>query len=96
MAHPFFTLVVFQRHIANFLGCDERDPRVVSLRDEYLEPFTAVVPRSRIDACLPLALRLGRLCRALTWADLVRVLPPEDRDREVVPGWFQLFLATFR
>jgi len=50
----------------------------------------------QIEACLPLALQLGRLCRALTWADLVRVLPPEDRDRELVPGWFQVFLASLR
>jgi hypothetical protein len=94
VSHPFFTLVVFQRHIAHFLGCDEHDARVTRLRDEYLEPFTGAVPRARIDACLPIALRLGRLCRALTWADLVRVLPPEDRDREMVPGWFQVFLES--
>jgi hypothetical protein len=96
VSHPFFTLVVFQRHIANFLGSDERDTRVSRLRDEYLEPFTALVPRARIDACLPLALRLGRLCRALTWTDLVRVLPLEDREREMVPGWFQVFLESLR
>ena len=94
VSHPFFTLVVFQRHFAHALGCDESDPRVARLRAEYLEPFTAVAPRSRIDACLPIALRLGRLCRALTWRDLVRHLPLEDRDREMVPGWFQVFLES--
>ena len=94
VSHPFFTLVVFQRHLANFLGTDELDVRIVRLRDEYLEPFTAGAPRARIDACLPIALRLGRLCRALTWTDLVRVLRPEDGGREMVPGWFQVFLAS--
>jgi hypothetical protein len=96
VSHPFFTLVVFQRQLARVLSCDERDERVTRLRDEYLEPFTRVVPRSTIAACLPLALQLGRLCRALTWADLVRVLPPEDRDREMVPGWFEVFLDSLR
>jgi len=96
VSHPFFTLVVFQRQLARVLDTDERDERVTRLRDEYLEPFTAVVTRRQIDACLPLALQLGRLCRALTWADLVRVLPPEDRDREMVPGWFQVFLMSLR
>lgn len=94
VSHPFFSLVVFQRQLAHVLGSDERDARVTRLRDEYLEPFTAVATRRQIDACLPLALQLGRLCRALTWAELVRVLPPEDRDRELVPGWFQVFLAS--
>jgi len=96
VSHPFFTLVVFQRHIANALRSDERDARLTRLRDEYLEPFTAVAPRARVEECLPLALRLGRLCRALTWASLVRVLPPEDREREMVPGWFQVFLESAR
>jgi hypothetical protein len=96
VSHPFYTLVVFQRQLARVLGSDERDARVARLREEYLEPFTAVVTRRQIEACLPLALQLGRLCRALTWADLVRVLPPEDRDREMVPGWFQVFLASLK
>jgi hypothetical protein len=54
--------------------------------------FRAVATRARIDACLPLAFRLGRLCRALTWVQVVSGLKGSDREREAVPGWIQLFL----
>jgi hypothetical protein len=96
VSHPFFTLVVLQRSLAHSFGCAESDPRILRLRDEYLEPFTALAPRSRIDACLPAALVLGRLCRALTWTHVVRGLPPEHREREAAPGWFQVFLDAAR
>jgi hypothetical protein len=92
VSHPFFSLVVFERSLIYGFDLPPDAPALLRLRDEYLEPFTAVATRARIDACVPIALRLGRLCRALTWLDLVRALPRGDRESERVPGWFQLFL----
>jgi hypothetical protein len=92
VSHPFFSLVVLERSIAHAFGYTPGAPELARLRDEYLEPFTAVATRARIDACLPLASRLGRLCRALTWIQVVTGLAGADREREAVPGWLQLFL----
>ncbi|HUQ42318.1 MAG TPA: hypothetical protein VM052_07435 [Candidatus Limnocylindrales bacterium] len=94
VSHPFYTLVVLERSVANRFECEEDDPRIRRLRDEYLEPFTLVATRARIDACLPVALRLGHLCRALTWLRVVRGLRPEDRQIEVVPGWFRQLIEV--
>jgi hypothetical protein len=92
VSHPFFSLVVLERNIAHTFGYAPGAPELLRLRDEYLEPFTALATRARIDACLPVAFRLGRLCRALTWVRVVSGLPSVDRQIEAVPGWFQLFL----
>ena len=92
VAHPFFSLVVFERALIYGFDLAPDAPELLRLRDEYLEPFTAVATRARIDACLPVALRLGRLCRAFTWLHVARVLPAGDPERETVAGWLRLFL----
>jgi hypothetical protein len=91
IAHPFFSLVVFERGLLYRFKLEPGATEVLRLRDEYLEPFTAVATREQIDRAVPLALRLGRLCRLLTWVHVVRALPPGDRERERVPGWVGLF-----
>jgi hypothetical protein len=92
VSHPLFSLVVFERSLMHAFDLAPDAPELLRLRDEYLEPFTQYATRARIAACLPVALRLGKLCRALTWRDVVRALPPGDREADRVPGWLQLFL----
>jgi hypothetical protein len=92
VSHPFFSLVVLERAIGHAFGLAPSAPELLRLRDAYLEPFTERTTRARIDACLPVALRLGRLCRMLTWVQIVRGLEGADREREAVPGWVRLFL----
>jgi hypothetical protein len=92
VSHPFFTLVVLERWLARDFGYPPGAPEILRVRDEYLEPFTAVATRARIDAILPLAFRLGRLCRLLTWVQVISGLALPDREIEAVPGWVQLFL----
>jgi hypothetical protein len=92
VAHPFFSLVVFERSLQYGFDLAPDAPELLRLRDEYLEPFTGVAPRARIDACLPVAMRLGRLCRALTWLHVSRSLPAGDPGRETVASWLRLFL----
>ena len=92
VSHPFFSLVVFERSLMYGFELPPKAPELMRLRDEYLEPFTEVVTRARIDACLPVAMRLGRLCRALTWLHVMRALPAGHEEREGVAGWLRLLL----
>ncbi len=92
VSHPFFSLVVLERAIGHARGYAPNALELLRLRDAYLEPFTAQTTRAGIDACLPVALRLGRLCRLLTWVQIVRGLEAPDRESDAVPGWVQLFL----
>jgi hypothetical protein len=91
ISHPFFSLVVVERSIAHGFDLAEGAPELLRLRAEYLEPFTTVATRARIDAALPLALVLGRLVRALTWTRVTAALPLDRREDDAVPGWFALF-----
>ena len=94
VSHPFYSLVVFERGIAYRFELEPGAPAILRLRDEYLEPFTRVATRARIDASLRLAPVLGRLVRALTWTRQMRALPPDQREAEVVEGWFAMFIEA--
>lgn len=96
VGHPFYTLVVTLRSIAYSLELDEGAAEMARLRDAYLEPWTRYEPRARLREALGLALRVGRLCRALTWHHVVSQLdsPHREENADAVPGWLQLFLET--
>ena len=94
VSHPFYSLVVFERGIAYRFELEPGAPAILRLRDEYLEPFTRVATRARIDAALRLTPVLGRLVRALTWTRQMRALPPEQREQDAVEGWFALFIEA--
>ena len=96
VSHPFHSVVVLERVVAHTFQLAPDAPALLRLRDEYLEPFTALASRARIDDALELALVLGRLVRALTWMRLVRALPLDQREGDAVPGWFALFLEAAR
>ena len=94
VSHPFYSLVVLERHIVHQFELRPDAPELLRLREEYLEPFTRVATRSRIDGSLRLALLLGRLVRALTWTRQVSALPPDQREADVIEGWFALFIEA--
>ena len=96
VSHPFYSAVVLERVVAHTFHLTPGAPALLRLRDEYLEPFTALASRARIDEELALALVLGRLVRALTWIRLVNALPRDQREGDAVPGWFALFLEAAR
>jgi len=52
------------------------------VRDVYLEPFTRVATRKQIRVSYPLAMRLGWISRALSWALVVENLPPSGKRKE--------------
>ena len=64
------------------------------MRAVYLEPFTGEATRKQIGAAYPIAMRLGWISRALSWALVVENLPPAQKRKErgTVPRSLRQFL----
>jgi hypothetical protein len=96
VSHPFYSLTVALRSIAQTFKLKDDALELRRLTDLYLEPFTAVATKKQLLQNYAIAKRLGRICRALTWASVVVNLPPAQRkeERDAVPGWLALFLEA--
>ena len=73
---PLGTMLVTLDAIAGNASCAVDDPRVVRVRDAYLEPFTARWERADLVRWTDLARRLGALTRALSWRAALLDAPP--------------------
>ncbi len=82
VAHPFFSMSVTLEGVIQW-GLDDVEGSVdiEPMRDAYLEPFTSLRSRDRLTTTFEKALRLGWICRALTYAS---ALDPVDVDAD--PG----------
>ncbi|HEX6920646.1 MAG TPA: phosphotransferase [Actinomycetes bacterium] len=67
VAHPFTTLLVSLRVVADRLQLPYGAPELLRLRDAYLEPWTAEHDRAGLAEACRLALRVGAVGRALAW-----------------------------
>jgi hypothetical protein len=56
---------------------DYDDAALERMREAYLEPWRTVVSGEQLERALPLALRLAKLQRALTWRTWIRATGPE-------------------
>ena len=94
VAHPFasmlVTLTVLQKRVLD--GCELDDPRLLAVRDAYLEPFADLAPHAELVETLELACRLAKIGRALTWEWVIRSLRPAD----VRDEWRRAPLACLR
>ena len=95
VSHPFHTLVVTLRATAYRLGLDGGARELLWLRDAYLEPWTALLPRDQLVAAADLARRTGTVQRALAWYLSSRAMPPRVRDEysASLPYGLKLYLA---
>lgn len=85
VSHPFFTLTVTLRFIAEGSSLDLAGPEIRRLRDAYLEPWTSVVPAAGLVAGADLARRLGPSDRVLTWYRVLTLVDEPARER-ILPG----------
>ncbi|MEA2190333.1 MAG: hypothetical protein QOI73_454, partial [Solirubrobacteraceae bacterium] len=80
VAHPFssmlVTLSVVRERMLGCCGLD--DPRLLRVRDAYLEPFAGLAPHAELVRTLELACRLSKVTRALTWQWVLDALDPRD------------------
>jgi Phosphotransferase enzyme family len=67
IAHPFASMLVPLGHMQNHLGVSLDHPRVLRIRDSYLDAFTDLAPHTELVGTLQLACRVGKIARALTW-----------------------------
>lgn len=68
VAHPFASALValgFMQH--HVLGCAIDDPRLLALRDAYLDPFADLASHAELRATLELACRVAMIARSLIW-----------------------------
>jgi hypothetical protein len=73
---------------------DYDDAALERMRDAYLAPWRGVVSSERLDCALPLALRLAKLQRALTWRTWVRATGAERawEYADSAPYFLRMFL----
>ena len=93
VAHPFVSMLTTLTSIRDFtLGCADEDPRLLRLRDAYLQPFAEAEGRS-VDELVPaleLACRLGKIARTLTWQRAIDAAGPQGPP----PEWERAPFAT--
>lgn len=94
LTHPFFTLIVTLRNIANAFKWELNGPEIAQLRDLYLAPWQTYAPMEQLQAACDLANKVGTLTRALTWHRVLTSTPVEERAEFAngVAGWLQEFL----
>jgi phosphotransferase family enzyme len=97
VAHPFFSMVVMLRSIAHTFQLDAADPALALLQKLYLEPWTRFAPPDRLRKIFPLAQRAGKVCRTITWYQVVLASnePEQSQHVESVIGWLREVLAEF-
>lgn len=88
VAHPFSSMFMALGFMQfRVLDADFDDPRILRLRDAYLEVFSDLAPHAELVEALELACRLSRIIRALVWDRAVRALG-QDPDEEFASAPF--------
>jgi hypothetical protein len=82
VSHPFFSMSVVERSVAHTFNLKPGSHELTRLRDIYLEPFTTFASAHKLRAIYPVAIRLGWVSRALSWATLVPYLSERDQRKE--------------
>lgn len=92
VGHPFTSLLVALRAMADTFGVEPDDPVVRRLRDAYLEPWGLGRHGRKLAA---LAAWTGTVGRALAWRRALAAAGPADLAEygEAVPGWFAELLV---
>lgn len=82
VSHPFLSMSVVERSVAYTLKLKPGSSEITRLRDIYLEPFTAFGSKAKLRAVYPIAIRLGWVSRAISWATLIPYLSQAEKRRE--------------
>jgi hypothetical protein len=91
VAHPFASMLVALGYMqGHALKVTLDDPKILRMRDSYLDVFSDLAPRSELVESLELACRVGKIARALTWSRALTTLGRE----EVEEWWARAPLET--
>ena len=75
VTHPFLSLWIVRRVVADRAGFAENDPVVIRLVDGYLEVWSAYGSVAKLRRAAELGARLGSVTRALCWHRVVMLNP---------------------
>jgi hypothetical protein len=78
VAHPFAAMLVPLGMIRDLLEAGLDDPRLLRIRDAYLEAFTT--PGEDLASTLEVACRIAKIARVLTWDRALRSARDEGED----------------
>jgi hypothetical protein len=94
VTHPFCSILIALRYSKLVYGLD--DDALHSLTESYLHTWTDFASIERLRESLPLAMRVGILCRALTWHHAVAALEDSTKWEYVgaMPHYLRLFLLN--
>ena len=81
---PLATMLCTLNSIAFHVGCEVDDPRVLRVRDAYLEPFTKYADRPQLVEYVELARRTGAVTRAMSYQ---HAFDGEPRSTEAEMDW---------
>lgn len=86
---PLGTMLGTVNSIAWHAGCERDDPRVLRVRDAYLEPFTRYAERDELVRYVTLARRTGCVGKALSYQRSLEAEPLATHREEDFPvrGW---------
>ncbi|MGC4806613.1 phosphotransferase [Micromonospora sp. DT233] len=88
VAHPFGTLLVTLRSVADSFALPAGDPALVRLRDAYLEVWTDRHDRAELRSAAGLATGVAKVSRALAWRRALHTTDPARAEYAgAVPGW---------
>lgn len=78
LAHPFCSLLVPVRVLANELQSAEDDPRIRKVTDAYLEVWSDLAGPAILRAAVPAGIALGALNRGESWRRVLPGASPEE------------------
>lgn len=98
LTHPFFSLRTAFVSIENILGLEEGDPVFDELRDLYLTPWQAELPKSELREAFHMARSLWAIGAALRWRRALHACLPAEREPylHAVPSLLRELLAGIR
>jgi hypothetical protein len=96
ITHPFFSFRTVMVSNENSLGLAENAPEHEQLRDVFLEPWTRVQSRERLQAAFLLAKRVWMIPTALTWYRILANSDAAAREQfaEPIPALLKEFLSA--
>lgn len=97
ISNPLCTLTVFLRSMAHQRGLKKDAPKIVALRDRYLEQWEDFASRAQLLEAAKIAVRTGMLHRSLTWRNTIISAPEESVSEyaDYASGWLDEFIETF-
>ena len=95
LGHPFTSLLVTFRTLADKFGLERGGPELRRLRAVYLEAWAEVAEPAALERAVELAVRTGAVGRSMSWLRAIGHLSPADRAEHAaaVPGWLEELFA---